>query len=100
MGISCFVITLNEEKNIRRCLESLRWCNEVIIIDSGSTDRTLEIAREYTDKILHNKWNGFVAQKRFGLTACQNEWVLNLDADEEVSPELRQEIEELLKKRG
>jgi glycosyltransferase involved in cell wall biosynthesis len=90
--ISAFVICLNEEKRIRRCLESLKWCDEIIIVDSGSTDATLDICREYTSKIFHNDWPGYVAQKRFGLELCTREWVLNLDADEEVSDALRDEI--------
>ena len=96
MGISCFVVCCNEEKHMRRCLESVKWCDELIVIDSGSTDRTLEIAREYTDKILHRPWSGYVAQKSFGLEQCTQEWVLNIDADEEVSPELKTELQRLL----
>lgn len=94
--ISAFIVCCNEEHNIRRCLDSLRWCDEIVIIDSGSKDRTLAIAREYTDKIFHYDWAGYVQQKRIGLGHCSSDWVLNLDADEELSPELRQEIEEIL----
>jgi len=90
--ISAFIICLNEEKNIRRALDSVKWCDEIVIIDSGSTDETLSICREYTDKIHSRAWPGYVEQKRFGLSQCTSEWVLNLDADEEVSPELRDEI--------
>jgi glycosyltransferase involved in cell wall biosynthesis len=90
--ISAFVICCNEERNIRRCLQSVTWCDEIVIIDSGSTDRTLEICREFTDRILHQPWRGFVRQKRFGLECCTGDWVLNLDADEEVSEELREEM--------
>lgn len=96
MGISCFVVCCNEEKHIRRCLTSVSWCDEIIVIDSGSTDRTLEIAREYTDKVIHREWSGYVNQKRAGLEQCTQEWVLNIDADEEVSPELRREIEQIV----
>jgi len=94
--ISAFIICCNEERNIRRCLESLRWCDEIVVVDSGSTDGTLAICREFTDQIFERPWPGFVAQKRYALEQCRGEWVLNLDADEEVSPELREEIVGLL----
>jgi glycosyltransferase involved in cell wall biosynthesis len=95
-SISAFIVCCNEERQIRRCLESVKWCDEVIVVDSGSKDRTLDICREYTDKILHHDWQGYVIQKRFALQQCASEWVLNIDADEEVSPELQREIEEIL----
>lgn len=95
--ISAFVVCCNEERNIRRCLESVRWCDEIVVIDSGSVDRTVEICREFTDRIFERPWPGFVAQKQFGLEQCHGEWILNLDADEEVSPELRDEILAVIK---
>ncbi|MBI3756473.1 MAG: glycosyltransferase [Deltaproteobacteria bacterium] len=91
-SLSCFIICFNEENNIRRCLESVQWCDEIIIVDSFSTDRTLEICREYTSHIFQRPWPGYVTQKRFALGQTTQEWVLNIDADEEVSPELRHEI--------
>jgi glycosyltransferase involved in cell wall biosynthesis len=94
--ISAFVVCCNEERNIRRCLESIAWCDEIVVIDSGSTDRTLEICREFNTRIYERPWPGFVAQKQFGLEQCRGEWILNLDADEEVSPELRMEIERVI----
>jgi hypothetical protein len=90
--ISCCIICFNEEANIRRCLESVKWCDEIIIVDSFSTDRTAEICREYTSRIISRAWPGYVEQKRFALSQATYEWVLNVDADEEVSPELRHEI--------
>lgn len=96
--ISAFVICCNEEQQIRRCLSSIAWCDEIVVIDSGSTDRTIEIARDFTPHIHHKPWEGFVEQKRFGLAKCTNRWVLNIDADEEVAPELQSEIVALLEK--
>lgn len=90
--VSAFVICQNEGRRIRRCLESLKWCDEIVVIDGGSTDSTLEICREYTDRIFVRPWPGFVEQKGFGLAQCSHEWVLNLDADEELSPGLIDEI--------
>jgi ADP-heptose:LPS heptosyltransferase/glycosyltransferase involved in cell wall biosynthesis len=95
-GISAFVVCCNEEANIRRCLESIKWCDEIVVVDSGSTDRTLEICREYTDRVYFRKWRGHSQQKQFALEQCRSEWVVNIDADEEVSTELRAQIERVL----
>ncbi|RMG39605.1 MAG: glycosyltransferase family 2 protein [Candidatus Dadabacteria bacterium] len=94
--ISAFIICCNEEADIRRALKSISWCDEIIVVDSGSTDRTLEIAREFTDKIYVREWPGFVKQKAYGLSVCTHPWVLNIDADEVVTEGLRDEILELL----
>jgi glycosyltransferase involved in cell wall biosynthesis len=90
--ISVFIVCCNEEKNIRRCLQSVSWCDEILIVDSGSTDSTLAICKEFTDKITYNPWPGYSKQKAFALSKCSHEWVLNVDADEEVSPELKNSI--------
>ena len=90
--ISCCIICFNEEANIRRCLESVKWCDEIVVVDSFSTDRTVEICREYTSRIIQRPWPGYVEQKRFALAQTNHEWVLNVDADEEVSPTLQREI--------
>jgi glycosyltransferase involved in cell wall biosynthesis len=90
--ISAFVVCCNEERQIRRCLESIKWCDEVVVVDSGSTDSTLAICQEYTNKIFYRPWSGYVEQKRYGLSLCAGTWVLNLDADEEVSPALAEEL--------
>jgi len=92
--ISAIVITYNEEKNIRRCLESLSWADEIVVVDSGSEDRTLSIAREFTDKVFTQEWLGFARQKGFACGLASFEWILNVDADEVVTRELAQEIRE------
>jgi len=91
-GISAFVVCKNEAANIERCLASLSWCDEIVVVDSGSTDGTLEICASHGCRIVHRDWTGYVDQKAHGLSLCMRDWVLNLDADEEVSPELREEI--------
>lgn len=91
-GLSVTVITKNEVNFIRACLDSVRWADEIIVVDSGSTDGTVEICREYTDKIMLTDWPGFGPQKNRALAMATSEWVLSLDADEQVSPELKQEI--------
>ncbi|MCO7227310.1 glycosyltransferase family 2 protein [Pleionea sp. CnH1-48] len=88
LPISVFIITLNEEKNIRRVLESCCDMDEIIVVDSGSTDSTVSIAKEFTDKVSFNEWPGYAKQKDYAMSLCSNEWVLNLDADEELTPEL------------
>lgn len=95
--ISAFIVCCNEERQIRRCLESVRFCDEIVVVDSGSTDRTLEICAEFTSKISHRDWQGYVLQKRFALSQCNSDWVLNIDADEEVSEELQDEILQILR---
>ncbi len=90
--VSAVVITRNEERNIRRCLGSLAWVNEIIVIDSGSTDRTLELARDCGAAVYSFAWKGYGPAKREGVARATGEWILSLDADEEVSAELREEI--------
>lgn len=98
--ISAFVICCNEEDRIGRCLKSLQFCDEIVVVDSGSKDRTLEICRNFQAKIFENPWPGNRDQKQFALNLCQFDWVLNIDSDEEISPELRKEIEEILATEG
>src|SRR4030066_959351 len=90
--ISVTVITKDEEKNISDCLRSVDWADEIIVVDSESTDRTAELAKQFTDKIFIRKWEGYVPQKKYALSLASNEWVLSLDADERVTPELKDEI--------
>jgi len=94
--ISVCIITLNEEENIRDCLESVKWVEEIVVVDSLSKDRTVDVCREYTDKVFQIEWQGHVKQKNSALKYTTNEWVLCLDADERVSPELKEEIEHRL----
>lgn len=92
MKISVSIITFNEEHNLIDCLESVRGCDEIVVVDSFSTDRTVEIARRYTDRVIQRAWPGYVAQKNFALEQCTGDWILCLDADERCTPELRDEI--------
>jgi len=95
--LSVAIITLNEESNLPRTLASVRFADEVIVVDSGSTDRTLEIAASYPNvKVISEPWKGFAAQKNSAIEKCTSQWVLSLDADEELSPELQIEIRTLL----
>ena len=94
--VSAKIICYNEEKKIRRALESVKWCDEIVIVDNGSTDKTPEICREYTDKIYHNDWIGFVEQKQFALGKCSHEWVVSIDADEVVDETLKENIIKVL----
>ena len=90
--ISACVIVFNEEAKIRRCLESLTWCDELIVVDSFSTDRTVEIAREFTPHVYQHVWLGYVGQRNMIREKASHPWILYLDSDEEVSPGLRNEI--------
>ncbi|MCX7793370.1 MAG: glycosyltransferase family 2 protein [Thermodesulfovibrionales bacterium] len=96
-GLSITIITLNEEKNIGDCLESVKWADEIIIIDSGSTDRTVEICKKYTDKVFYNPWPGMNEQKALAMEKARGSWILNIDADERVTPELKKEIIDAIK---
>jgi len=95
MKISAIVITFNEEQNIRAALESLRWADEIIVVDSESVDRTVEIARSFTDRIFVRAWPGYSAQKNFAAEQASFDWVFSLDADERVSDELMRELEQI-----
>ena len=96
-GISCFIVCQDEESQITECLESVKWCDEIVVVDGGSRDRTPELCRRYTDRFFHNPWPGYVEQKRFAFGHTTQTWVINVDADERVSPTLRDEILELLR---
>lgn len=91
-AISGVVICCNEEPDIARCLESLAFCDEIVVVDSGSTDRTREIARRYTDRVIDQPFLGYVKQKNFALDQAKHDWVVCLDADEALSDELAARI--------
>ena len=94
MNISATVITLNEERNIADCLASLSWTDEIIVVDSGSTDRTEELCRAHPKvKFFEQEWLGYGKQKNRAAELATHDWILNLDADERVTPALRQSIE-------
>ncbi|MDR0734463.1 MAG: glycosyltransferase family 2 protein [Elusimicrobiota bacterium] len=96
--LSLIIITKNEEAHIAACLESVRGlADEIILVDSRSTDKTLEIASKYKAKIFTRDFDSFTSQKAYALAQARGEWVLNLDADEELSPALREEIKNTLK---
>lgn len=92
MTLTVIIITKNEERNIRRCLESVQFADEIIVLDSGSTDKTVPIAKEYTENVFSTDWPGYGVQKQRALSKARGDWVLNLDADESVSEQLQQEI--------
>lgn len=93
--VSAVIIAGNEEKNISDCLASVRWADEIVVVDSESSDRTVEIAKSYTDNVFVRKWEGYASQKAYAASKARNEWVLSVDADERVSEELRSEISSL-----
>jgi glycosyltransferase involved in cell wall biosynthesis len=95
-GISVTIITRNEEERIQDCLESVAWARDIVIVDAESTDRTVEIAQKFTARVFVRPWAGFAAQKNFALAQTTQPWVLSLDADERVTPQLRQQIEDIL----
>lgn len=91
-SLSVIVITLNEERHIAACLESVAWAGEIVVVDSQSQDATAAIARQYTDHLFIEKFRGYSGQKNFALDQAHGEWILWLDADERVTPELAAEI--------
>ena len=90
--ISAVIITGNEEKNIKACLKSVQWADEIIVVDSESIDNTVKISKEFTDKVFVQKWEGYASQKTYAISLAKNDWVLSLDADERVPETLAKEI--------
>jgi glycosyltransferase involved in cell wall biosynthesis len=94
--VTATIITKNEEANIERCLKSLDWVDEIVILDSGSTDRTLEICSRYDTKIIKTEWLGFGKTKKAVVNEASNNWIFSIDADEEVSSELKNKVKSIL----
>src|SRR5262245_47647330 len=97
MKISATIITLNEERNIARAIESLRCCDEIVVLDSGSTDRTVELASKLGGRVVEDEWMGFANQKNRAASHASHDWVLSIDADEALSEALEGEIWQLKK---
>src|SRR5450631_1926332 len=96
LTLSVAIITFNEEANLARTLASVAWADEIVVVDSGSTDRTREIAESFRAKFHVEPWKGFAAQKNSALAKATGDWILSLDADEEVEPALAEEIRTVL----
>jgi len=94
--ISCAIVVFNEERNIRACLDTAKWMDEIVVVDAYSTDRTREICRQYTHRIFERPWLGFGDQKNFAIEQATADWVFILDADERIGPDLEDEIENIL----
>jgi glycosyltransferase involved in cell wall biosynthesis len=95
MKISATIITFNEQSNIKAACESVAWADEVVVVDSNSTDQTRELAEACGARVITNAWPGFGAQKQFAVEQARHEWIFSLDADERVSDELRNSIQSL-----
>lgn len=94
--LSVAIITKNEEANLARTLASVTFADEIVVLDSASTDRTVEIARSFNAKVYDEPWKGFAASKNSAISKCTGDWILSLDADEELTPELQAQIRHLL----
>ena len=92
LKISAIIITKDEEHSIRECLQSISWVDEIIVVDSGSKDQTLKICKEFRAKIFTKSWQGFGPQKNEGIKHAKHKWILSIDADEIITPELKKEI--------
>ncbi len=98
--LSVIIITRNEQEHIGRCLASVTWADEIIVLDSGSTDNTVAISKQYTSAVYQTDWPGFGPQKQRALQKASHDWVLSLDADEEISPALQQEMQQAMQLSG
>ncbi len=95
-GVTAVINTLNEAAHIAAAIESVRFADEVLVVDAHSTDETVAIARRYTDRVIVRDWPGYIAQKNFAADEARHDWILSIDADERVTPELAAEIRALL----
>ncbi len=95
MKISATIVTLNEEKNLARALGSLSCCDELLVVDSGSDDRTVAIAEEHGARVIRRDWPSYADQKNFAAESAEHDWILSLDADEALSNQLAEQIEQL-----
>jgi len=100
MKLSVVIIARNEETNLPRCLDSVKWADEIIVVDSGSVDKTIQIAQEHGARIVKVEWSGFGPTKQAGVDAAAGEWILSIDADEVVPNALANEIKAVLKRDG
>lgn len=96
LELSVVIITKDEEQNIAGALESVQWADDIVVVDSGSRDATVEIAKRYTDRVTTRTWAGYGTQKNYATGLAAHDWVLSLDADERVSSELAAEIQALM----
>jgi len=94
--VTVTIITLNEERNLPRAIESVRWAEEILVVDSGSTDKTTELARSLGARVIPHEWPGYGRQKNFAQAQSRHDWVLSIDADEEVTPDLARQIQSAL----
>lgn len=98
-SVSALILTLNEESEIRECIETLRWADEVMVVDCGSTDSTCEIAKAMGARVVFRPWPGdYAEQRNFAASAASNDWVICIDADERVTPGLGQEVLSVLER--
>ena len=92
LRISAVLVCCDEEENVERCLQSLTWADEIVVVDSFSQDRTVELCKKYTNRIFQREWSGMVQQRAYSISLARNEWVFAIDADEVVTETLRDEI--------
>ena len=92
LKVSAVIVCCDEEENVERCLQSLTWTDEIVVVDSFSQDRTVELCRKYTSRIFQREWSGMARQREYAVSLAQNEWVFAVDADEVVTETLRDEV--------